>query len=374
MSTKAWQVHGFIAQGIIDVNGSSFVNDNMELSTELTEVGINGSYKINDSLRVAGQAVYLDGGNRYVKGARIDYALIDWSIYNDDNWLVNLYLGRFKNNHWLYSSTRDIPHTRPSIILPQSLYFDGFRDISMGADGAAIKVAFNAEHFGDFDFNLSYGSTKLDSDDVELLLGPNIKGDVDQDHDLQTSLFWRPDSSQWRFGIAALDAQFSFINAPTDHASDALFSFRQYSFSAQFEGELWEFSSEIFQQKFTIDGFYTDEFLNTRISRGAYGQLRYQLTQKLTVLNRIEVFYADINDKQGKLLEENSFGQIPYYFAYQHDLTLGGTYDLISNLRLQMEYHKVKGTSRLTPVILPNTTVNQNEYWDFWALQLMYWF
>jgi hypothetical protein len=62
---KAWQVHGFVAQGMINVNGSNFVNDEEDLSLKLTEIGINTSYQYSTNLRFTGQAVYLKGGNRY---------------------------------------------------------------------------------------------------------------------------------------------------------------------------------------------------------------------------------------------------------------------------------------------------------------------
>ena len=75
-----FQLHGFISQGVIDVEGSNFVNDDESLSAELTELGLNGSYQLNSTLRLTGQVVYLDGGNRYTKGIRVDYALLDWSV------------------------------------------------------------------------------------------------------------------------------------------------------------------------------------------------------------------------------------------------------------------------------------------------------
>ena len=92
-----FQYHGFIAQGLIDVDGSDFVNDDGSLSPQLTEVGVNASYQLSSNLRLAGQVVYLNGGNRYAEGVRVDYALIDWSAYESAHWQANIYLGRFKN-------------------------------------------------------------------------------------------------------------------------------------------------------------------------------------------------------------------------------------------------------------------------------------
>ena len=135
---ESLKLNGFVAQGIIQANDSNFVTDEGGVSLELTEVGINSSYRINPSFRVAGQAVYLDGGNRYPDGFRVDYLFLEWQIFNKANWQVKAQIGRNKNYHWLYSSTRDVPHTRPSIILPQSLYFDAFRDVALGVDGLML--------------------------------------------------------------------------------------------------------------------------------------------------------------------------------------------------------------------------------------------
>ncbi|WP_440874961.1 hypothetical protein [Thalassotalea sp. PLHSN55] len=389
--SQDWQIHGFLAQGLIDVSGSDFVNDDGDLSAELTEVGVNGSYQLFDSIRLAGQAVYLNGGNRYEQGLRLDYALIDWSVYNDENWLVNLYLGRFKNNHWLHSSTRDIPHARPSIILPQGLYFDGFRDIAMGGDGAALKVSYNFEDWGDIDFNVSSGKTKVSTDAGKLLLGDDVDGDMNQESDFQTSVFWQPAYSPWRFGVSFLDSEFSFTReeqndtllpaTPSVEFYDGVFSFKQYTGYVVYEGENWEFTAEALQQTFTTEGFYPDalyEFLGVdqieKVGQGIYFQSRYKYNDRLSLMARVERFYADKDDKDGSQLEAESGGLVPSYFGFQHDIVLGAHYDIADSLRVQMEYHWVEGTARLTPVVSPNAMINSNKNWNLFAVQLMYWF
>ena len=373
-NNEAWQVHGFIAQGLIDVNGSSFVNNDGALSAELTEVGINGSYQLNDYFRITGQAVYLDGGNRYVEGARIDYALLDFSVYQDNKWLVNLYLGRFKNNNWLYSSTRDVPHARPSIILPQSKYFDGFRDIAMGSDGLSAKVVYSSDNYGDFDLYFSYGASTLDTEDVKLLLGDLVQGKGKQDFDAQASIYWQPHFSPWQFGFSVLDSDFNYERTSTDFFYDAQFSFQQLSSSFLYEGERWEFSGEITQSKFSQLGFYNDEFKNESTGVGVYLQSRYQFNNQLSLLARAEKFYANKKDKNGSKLEQNTGGSIPSYFGYQNDITVGASYQLADNFRVDVEHHWVEGTSRLTPVVMPNTEVNDQRRWNMWAIQFMYWF
>ncbi len=367
--------HGFIAQGVIDVNGSNFVNDNGEVSSKLTELGINGSYQLSANLRLAGQIVYLNGGNRFAEGLRVDYALLDWSVYKNSNWQANLFLGRFKNNHWLYSSSRDIPFARPSIILPQSVYFDGFRDIAVGADGAAIKISRSDDYYGNFDFNFSYGTSPISDKQADIILSTDAKGDVKQDSDIQISLYWQPTFSSWRFGVSYLDTVFKYQeNSLGDRFFDADFSFQFYTVNALYEGESWEFSGEVFQEVFSTEGFYVPTFNSEPTGQGMYVQSRYKINRELTLLARYERFYSDKNDKDGKKLEQETNGTVPAYFAYQKDTTIGLSYDFSSNFRLRFEYHWLQGTGRLTPVVLPNPEVNNSKNWQLWAMQLMYWF
>jgi len=376
-TSQDFQLHGFVAQGLIDVDGSDFVNDDGELSAELTEIGLNASYQLTSKFRLAGQVVYLDGGNRYAQGARVDYALIDWSALTTENWQVNIYLGRFKNNHWLYSSSRDIPFARPSIILPQSVYFDGFRDIAVGSDGIASKVSYSSDSYGNFDWQFSYGSSPLSDEQTTNVLSELAQGTTEQDYDTQTSLYWQPAFSSWRFGLSLLDATFTYDSAGqgiNDAFADSDFSFQFYTLNALYEGEKWEFSGEVYQQRFTIDGFYYPGFELDNIGQGYYLQSRYKLSDKITLLARYEDFYLNKDDKDGKKQEQNTGGLVPYYFGFHKDITLGLNYDITSNFSARMEYHWVRGAGRLTPVVVPNTQINDSEDWQMWAVQLMYWF
>lgn len=368
------QIHGFAAQGLIDVNGSNYVNDG-ELSAELTEVGLNASYILTNNLRLAGQVVYLEGGNRYGDGFRVDYALLDWSAYHDESWQVNLYFGRFKNNHWLYSSSRDIPFARPSIILPQSVYFDGFRDIAVGGDGAAIKVSHSDDVYGNFDINFSYGTSSISDKQAELILSEYAQGVAKQDSDIQASIYWQPAFSSWRFGASLLNSDFNYqANDSGDLFFDGDFSFQFYTLNALFEGERWEFSGEAYKVRFLTDGFYHPLHYKAPVGGGAYLQSRYKVNEELTLLARYEYLYPNTKDKNGNKLEEETGGLVPSYFAYHKDTTIGLSYDFSSNLRLRLEYHWFQGAARLTPVVLPNPQVNDRESWQLWAMQLMYWF
>ena len=374
IKSQPLQIHGFVAQGVIDANNSNFINTDESISLELTEVGINASYQLNDDFRIAGQAVYLNGGKRYHAGVRLDYLLLEWDAIHNETWRASFYVGRVKNNHWLYSSTRDIPFARPSIINPQVTYFDGFRDVAVGGDGAAIKLSYNDDAFGEIDFNFSRGKSAISDDQADIIHGKFALGKIDHDLDAQASIYWRPAYSQWQFGVSVNNSSFSYNQAETDNFFDSDFVFEFYTANALYEGEFWQFSAELVQERQVSDGFYFPEYHRDEIGQGYYVQASYKVEKDLSVMLRHERFYVNKDDKNGSELEQNSGGLIPAYFGFHNDTMIGLSYDFSNNFRVNAEYHWMQGAARLSPVILPDPIANDSKNWQVWAIQLMYWF
>ena len=368
------QLNGFIAQGLIQNKDNSFVNDDNDVSFDLTEVGLNAAYQFSANFRVSGQAVYLNGGNRFDEGLRLDYLVADWSFYNDERNQSHLYLGRIKNYHWLYSSTRDVPMTRPSIILPQSVYFDATRDMSVGGDGIAFSHKYSTEKIGEIDFTISSSSADISSDDVKTIIGEMAQGNLEHDNDLQASLYWQPAVQPWRFGIAITSADFKYNRGTEDPFSDGDFDIKRIYFNAEYFSEQWSFSAELLQEELNFAGLLQPMFSKETTGQGGFVQTEYKATSNMQFLMRYERYYADKDDKNGKELEESTYGLIPAYFGYQHDATLGFTYDFERNFKLQIEHHWVEGGARLTPFIIPDPIANPKEHWQLSAILLTYWF
>ena len=51
----------------------------------------------------------------------------------------------------LYNDTRDVAFTRPSILLPQSIYFDRTRKLALAADGVHLYGEYRSD-LGDISF------------------------------------------------------------------------------------------------------------------------------------------------------------------------------------------------------------------------------
>ncbi|WJG09518.1 TonB-dependent receptor [Aliiglaciecola sp. LCG003] len=363
--------HGFIAQGVIQAKHTNYIEDDGDVSLKLSELGLNASYNISSRLRVAGQAVYLSGGNRYPEGARIDYLFLDWKVVNSLDWQLDLYLGRVKNYHWYYSATRDVPHTRPTIILPQSVYFDAFRDIALGVDGVAIAAA-TSNRYGDWDINWSYGKSTISNEQTKNLVGDASTGDTEQDFVHQLNAVWQNQSL--RLGVGLLDSKFKYNKGPQDPLFDGNAQVQRLMLQGSYETQNWQFAGELFRERLIYQNLVFPGFFENSTSEGGYAQARYSVNKDIMLTARLDMFDLNRKDRDGKKRQMLSGGLVPAYFGYQDQVTLGASFNLAEDWRILAEFHRVKGAGRLAPVLQPNTLLNDRKYWNIWGIQLMYWF
>ena len=372
-----WQIHGFAAQGMVKTNHSSYINNTNELSFHLTEIGLNGRYRIKDSLSFAGQVVYLDVDNRFAKGARVDYAFLDWqtNLLDDGNWSLSAQLGRFKNNHWLYSSTRDVPHTRLTTILPQSVYFDGFRDVALGSDGIALQLN-HLNQSGTWQLKWSYGASPLNNAQRDRLFSPSAKGQLTQNYTHQMSLYFAPNQTNLEVGISLLDSDFKYtadISANDPFINGSATS-QRIMLHAQYFAEKWELAAEIMRERGVFNDALFPGFSSDQFGDGGYIQGRYLLHPKHSVIARIDLYDMNENDRAGDRLPLQTQGVVPEYFTYMDQATLGWQWSIGQQWQLQTDVHLIKGAGRLTPILFPDPVLNPDKYWTMWSMQLMYWF
>ncbi|GGF76068.1 hypothetical protein [Alteromonas lipolytica] len=367
--------HGFVAQGLTSSTASDYITTGDKITTDLTEVGLNATYVISPSLSVAGQVMYLNGGNRFRQGTRLDYLFLDWRVTQLFDWQVNVHLGRYKNRHWLYSATQDVPQTRPSILLPQSVYFDSNRDVALSSDGIALQST-KAGSNGTWEVRWSYGRSPLFEEDTKRLISPQAQGLAKQDYTHQFSTYWQPDSMRWQIGFSLLKSEFTYHPAPEDFLINGFSLSERVTLAARYDSEAWELTTEYLRDRLRYTGSFAQGFPLTvdNTSEGGYVQWRYFLQQNLTGLVRFDTYDVNRDDRNGELLVENPFGAIPSYYGYMDTLTVGLSWDIQDNLRLSGEFARVRGAGRLSAVFLPDGLVKADPYWNAWAIQLMYWF
>ena len=370
---SAFSWHGFLSQGVSQSVHSDFVSDNEDVSFSLTELGINMRYDVNASLAFVGQAVYLDGGNRYEQGGRLDYLYLDWRLPEFSNATLNVNVGRFKNPHWLYSATRDVPQTRATIILPQSLYFDNFRDVALGSDGVLLRYYHAAEE-GSFRVNWSYGKSPLSTFQTKALLGEIAQGELEQDFAHQFSAYWQSASLSWQIGASYLDSDFTYNPAAVDFYVAAEREVQLYTISVAYFAENWEFATEL-QRNHRIDqGGYAPDYMVNQQGEGGYVQLRYRIAPSYTVTTSYDMYISDREDRDGEVLEAMTGGMVPAYYGFEKTIAVGLQWDPAPHWRVQAEHHWVHGAGRLTSLPSSQNTPETKEHWRMWAIQVMYWF
>ena len=365
--------HGYIAQGLTQSIDSDFITEDNNITGELSEVGINGHYRLNSNLSVAGQVVYLDAGNRFEKGTRLDYLFVDWTIPDVAGWQAQVHIGRFKNTHWLYSVTRDVPQTRDTTVLPQSIYFDGFRDIALGSDGLQAKFKkYSTDSI--WEVNWSYGRSPLNDAQRDFFLGDDAQGKIEQDFVHQASAFWQPATMAWRVGLSWLESDFGYTAAQEDNRLDGGANIRRFMFSMQYFSEKWQFSSELVRELQEYNGLFAPDYVDRITGEGGFVQFRYLFNNRFSGLIGYDTYVNNSNDPNGEDLEISTGGLVPSYFGYMDTVTVGARWDISPGWRLQAEHHWVDGAARVVSLLDPSIRDHSQEHWRMWSVQLMYWF
>ena len=137
-----YRIQGFAAQTLISSTNNNFFGESRDaVSTDFTEIGLQGFWLPLDALQLSGQILYRQAGESDQEGLRLDYAQADWRFYQNDSTQLGVRLGKVKIPYGLYNETRDVPFTRPSILLPQAIYLDHSRSVLIAAPGAIFMPA-----------------------------------------------------------------------------------------------------------------------------------------------------------------------------------------------------------------------------------------
>jgi hypothetical protein len=219
-------------------------------------------------------------------------------------------LGRVKNPIGFYNESRDVLFTRPSILLPQSVYLEGIgiRELLFSSDGL--------QFYSDWDHEQHHTSFKMNfakSDEVSKQTRKNFLGGTGGSgqggayagftlNSLRiTDMFFAQlmdefDGGRMRFGLsylsATLNAQLESpqLPAPLDIDLDS----NIIVLSGQYNQEFWSLTSEY---ALTTTKFNSSGQGERSRSEGLYLQGQYRMTPEWTGLLRYDLSFADRNDR-----------------------------------------------------------------------------
>lgn len=368
-NSNSVQVHGFLSQGyFLSSDNNVYGNSSSSHGThDLTEMGLNVSARPLKNVRVAMQGIYRHAG-KVSDEARIDFALIDFTLIEHEDYRFGVRLGRVKNPLGFFNDTRDVAFTRPSVILP-SIYQERARDLFLSSDGGQLYLDVNSS-VGDFSFQFNTGKLKDNPKELEVgIFNSDLPGSLKSNPSYMGKLEFENTAGSTRLA-------FSYANVEMEYKPGAIFdlpngdvSFELLLFSAQQQlGDL-TLTAEYLRTHNSFTGFnpYLADFEPT--SESYYLQANYQLNQQLQGIIRYDGSYNDIDDRDG-----DSYAQLtsnPGYTTYTKGYMIGLRWAPKSNWLLQAEWHKINGVSEISFVDNPSNSAAK-QHWNLFALQLSY--
>lgn len=362
------QIHGFASQGFMLTSDNRFFGDSEDGSFDFTELGLNASIRPIPDLQLSAQVLSRRAGKGDDGDLRLDYGFLDYTLISNESGNLGFRLGRIKNPLGFYNDTRDVAFTRPSIFLPQSIYFDRTRNLALSSDALYIYGEFRNK-YGDFFYMFGSGYPDVENKETELaFLGQQLQqgGRLNREISHLGRFILDPAGTNLRLAVsgAIVNIQFQPISSPITEGD---IRFSPLIFSAQYNAELWSLTSEYALRffKYRDVGPLNLDF----IGESYYLQGTYRISDHLEALLRYDVLYQDRDDRSGNKFAASSGA--PDHSRFAKDWTAGLRWDMTSSWMSRIEYHYVDGTAWLQ--LLDNPVSSETDrYWHLFALLISY--
>lgn len=360
------QVHGFFSLTLVNTSDNNFFGQSDDrISNNFSEVGLNSSWRLTPDVQVSAQLLSHRAGGTDDGGVRLDYGLLDWTAMSSEQGRGGVRLGRVKTAYGLYNKTRDVPFTRPSIILPQSIYFDRTRNLTVSADGAEIYL----EHYdeaGSLSASFALGQPQTDTEAATVaLVGLNPPGHLDAKLAPDFQAIYEGAGGRYRLGFTALHLDLRYRPGYADRLGSGRFKLTPLIFSAQYNAENWSLTSEYASRRISVKDFGPYFYNGDAVGESYYLQGTYRLAPKWEALLRYDVYYADKNDRDGS--DFAAATGLPGFTRYAKDWTVGVRFDVTPQFMLRAEAHRVDGTGFLAVQDNPDPR-DLRRYWDNFML------
>ena len=361
------QIHGFLSQGFIHTSDNNFFGKSDDsISTDFRELGINGSWSLYPNLQFAMQVVWRDAGKTDNSGLRIDYGLASYNVYSSETTLLTLRGGRVTTPLGFYNDTRDVASTRPSILLPQSIYFDVNRNLALSADGGYLYGEHRTE-YGDFSLNFGLIIPRMNDPDFKNVLTGSDPGRMEGDTSWVARLGYEWQSGLIRLAATYADFEGDYKPSTNSALQPGSWQFNPLILSAQYNAENWSLTGEYALRRAKLQDF---GFPNVAFTgQSFYVQGTYHLTDSLEGIVRYDDLIWDIEDRKGKKLSQASNFTIPGHSRFAQDWTFGLRYEILPSLMLSAEYHHVNGTGWLSALENPQGTT---QHWNMYLMMMSY--
>lgn len=280
--------NGFISQAFLKSQGNNLYGDSRNGSFELMEAAINSNWRFSNRLHFAGQLITRDAGNADNGDVTIDYLFADYKLAENDQSGLGIRLGRVRNNYGFYNDTRDVIFTRPTIIMPQAVYFEGngLREFLFSSDGMQLYGYWDKSHHSTH-FSLSMGLDKeLPQDSLNTLTGASrLYRDAKIKSPVFAQLMHIREGGKTRYAISGFDTA---IRADTTLPGGLATTLEATGIvlSAERNYQQWSFNAEYsFAQ---VNGYTANSQIKDADSKTFYLQSRYRFNSAFIATLRYE--------------------------------------------------------------------------------------
>ncbi len=366
---------GVVSIGYLAPSANTFVNEEAGKDAILSENVFRITYTADSRVALSGQLVYREAGDNYENELRVDFLQLDFRFTWLEDSEQTFTVGRFKSRQGLYNESRDVPFTRPSVLLPQSVYLDTTRNFYLSTDGFRLQ-SFHSLEESDLTFGYSVGKSVLDDQFSSVTLAKTATGDWKSENNHYMDARW--ESQNWTLGVSFADVSLDYQPAPGAYipvdingmtipipmvygAFDATFQ----TYSLQYRQANWEITFEKIERNFDTEGFLASSNRAKSDLDGQYVQFRYFFSESLTGLIRYDVMDFSIyqNPSSPPLNDDASQAK---------DTTIGLLWNISDSWQFSVEQHFIKGGAWIPPI--SKTTVGDSfkSNWSLLAAQISY--
>jgi hypothetical protein len=362
------QIHGFLSQGFVKTSDNRFFGPSDDGSWDFREIAVNASYRMQPDLLFSGQLLSRKAGEMYDGSPRLDYGLVDYTLIMRGDLQAGFRLGRLKNPLGFYNDTRDVPFTRPSIFLPQSIYFDRVRNLVLSSDGGGVYSNMLSD-WGDFYFQLNIGRLDVDKNVEYAFLLTDWPGELETDDPWFTGrLMYEWDGGRVRLAASGATGELNYKPGVNDFLQAGTVDIDYWILSAQYNEESWSLTAEWMNEPVSWSHFGNLVGLNNGTAEGWYVQGAYRPFEAWELVLRYDVSYLSKSDRSGE--RASQVLNTPAHNFYAKDLTFGVRWDVTSEFMLRAEYHRIEGGSWLS--VRENDPQTMEKNWDMFSILASY--